>query len=326
MPSFQKPQLGSVKAKILLVGSFGSGKTYGALTFPRPAVIDAEGSVDLYGDEFDFVSLPTKSVQDAMDAVSQVTRGRVEVGGKPCETLVLDSLSSFYDTIQFAMMGDSGDIDQQKWGLIKRQYGEFIDTLYHKVNIHVVATARVKPLFVQKGKENAKVPEGAFLVDGEIIDCDKKVGYAFDLVFKLSVDEKGNRKARVMKSRGIFSADLPHGKVIDGGFSWALIEPILAKYKDGAERQTGNTSGEAAKQDLTMMTAPDRSAVLKAAGEACKAHTGATSAEMLLGFMASAITEQFGLDNPPQKFNDMNVEQLTWAAEHFTKLRESAVA
>lgn len=318
---FQKPQLGSVKAKILLVGSFGSGKTYGGLTFPRPAVIDSEGSADLYardkdGNGFDFVWCPTKSLKDALSEIQDVMKGKVLVDGKPCETLVLDSLSSFYDTVQYAMMRKDGAIDVQAWGLIKRQYAEFLDTLYHKVKTHVVATARVKPKFT-----GTDAKSGELLSDGEIIDCDKKVGYAFDLVFKLAV-EKGKRTAKVMKTRGLFSTVFSEGQVIDGGFSWSLIEPVLAQYQSGPDRETGITTEESAAKDAAMMHASDRGTLLKTAGEACRDYIGATTHEEVLSCMAEEIAQHFALDAHPKRFADMTVEQLAWAAEHFTKLSE----
>lgn len=321
MPAFQKPQLGSVKAKILLVGSFGSGKTYGGLTFPRPAVIDSEGSVDLYGNEFEFVSVPTKSLKEALGAINEVMRGKVEVAGKPCDTLVIDSLSSFYDGVQHAMMRPDGSIDMQAWGLIKRKYAEFIDTLYHKTDVHVVATARVKPKF-SADKTDKKT--GELLQDGEIIDCDKKVPYAFDLVFWLSIDANGKRTAKVMKSRGIFSKELPQGKVIDGGFSWSVVEAVLNKHKTGPARNTGKISEEVLEQDAAMLNPVNHTDALRAAYEALIAWKPETSKKEAAEEMLRTIAIEMEIAEK-EKLADLTPGQLTWLAEHFTKMREEAV-
>jgi hypothetical protein len=317
---FTKPNLGNVKAKILLLGSAGAGKTYGALTFPKPAVIDSEGSVDLYAADFDFVSVPTKSLSEAIDLTDAVINGKVKIDGKPCETLVIDSLTSFYNTVQHAGMADDGSIGMQQWGLIKRKFGEFVDMLYHKADCHVICTSWVKPKFTGNDKKS-----GELLSDGEVIDGDRKVSYAFDLIFKLNFDEKtGKRTATVLKARGVFGKHFNAGDVIPGGFNYELIRPILEGLKSRGKRDTGGTESDAVKTDKQLFqadTAQDHTAQLAdAIASFDKAFPGTATGDRTRGII-DAIVGHFDLQTRPGKWADVTAQQLKWAAGYYAKFQ-----
>jgi AAA domain len=318
--AFQKPKLGSVKAKILLIGEPGSGKTYAGLTFPAPAVIDSEGSVDLFSDQFDFVSVATKSLKEAIDATNEVMHGKVLVDGQPCKTLVIDSLTSFYNTIQHASMKTDGDIGMQGWGLIKRRFGAFLDTLYTKVDVHVVATAWVKPKFTGQDKKS-----GEMLSDGEVLDGDRKMSYAFDLVFKLSVDEKGNRTAKCLKARGIFGKAFKQGQVIKGGFTWATIEPILAQYQDLPARAQGQSEEDVLEQDRQFLVGEkplaDHTSALRYAFSSYTACFPTTPKEEIGVEILGAIKGHFDLQEIPKRSSDVTADQLKWAGDYFAKTK-----
>src|SRR5580692_6596927 len=121
--SFAEPQADAIPyAKILLLGEAGSGKTHAALTFPSPAVIDAEGSAGWFADRFKFKSVPTKSYRDVCDLVRQVC---ANPDGR--ETIVIDSLTTIYNGLVNAateqrISAGSDDLRPLDWSRIKRKF------------------------------------------------------------------------------------------------------------------------------------------------------------------------------------------------------------
>lgn len=317
--SFKKPVLGNARAKILLLGEPGAGKTFGALTFPAPAVIDAEGSVTLFGEQFDFVSDATKSVAEAIKMAEDVAAGRVKMDdGRPCQTLVIDSLTSLYNTVQIAAMGKNGEIDMQKWGLIKRSFSSLLDILYTKTDMHVVCTSWIKPKFTGNDKKT-----GELLADGEIMDGDRKSSYAFDLIFKLRVDPNtGKRSVLVMKARGIFGKHFEAGQVIHKPFSYELLAPIFEGLKGRGKHKTGPTEEESAVADKRMLEQGDEKNLKEMAAYALrsfrKVYPKATLAESQQRIFM-AIQNEFGYDVLPNRASEVAPEHFKWAGDLYSE-------
>jgi len=237
--TFTKSKTASRFAKVLLIGDAGSGKTHAALTFPKPAVIDAEGSIDWFADRFDFVSVPTKSYKDVTALVQSVRNGQVK-----CDTLVIDSLTSIYNGLLNAASSEREDLRPLDWGRIKRKFSQLLDELYHQLPTHVVCVGWIKPEYAKPGDNvNGKVVGANDLVKlGETFDGDRKAMYAFDFVFRMEA-KGGKHFATVVKSR---SGKLTEGQRIEN-FSFATIKALLPKGDAPAPR--GMTDEEQIERD-----------------------------------------------------------------------------
>jgi hypothetical protein len=246
--SFQKVDAAPRYAKVLLIGEAGTGKSHAALTFPKPAVIDAEGSAAWFADRFEYVAVPTKSYSEVRDLIRKVIAGQV-----PCETLVIDSLTSIYNGLLNATAAQREDFRPIDWGRIKRKFSQVLDELYVEVPMHVVCTGWIKPEYAKAGTVvNGKtVSSNDLVVLGEMFDGDKKVAYAFDFIIKIVGNDGKKARAVVLKSR---SGKLKAGQEI-ADFSWKTLAPLLSSA-GGSYR--GMTDAE--------QTARDRDAVASEGG------------------------------------------------------------
>jgi len=240
------------RAKVLLIGEAGVGKTHAALTFPNPAVIDAEGSIDWFSDRFAFTAVPTKSYSDVRDLTKQVREGKVQ-----CETLVIDSLTSIYNglvnaaTMERQKQG-SDDLRPLDWGRIKRKFSSLLDELYHKLKVNVVCVGWIKAEYAKPGDtvQGKVVAQNDLVKIGEVFDGDKKTMYAFDFVIKVLGNDGKRARAQIVKSR---SGALKAGQIIDD-FSWKTLEGLLPK---GASTYEGMTDeGQEAKDQSLFVGGP----------------------------------------------------------------------
>lgn len=244
-----KPQ--QRRAKVLLIGEAGVGKSHAALTFPNPAVIDAEGSADWFADRFKFVAVPTKSYSDVRDLVKSVREGRVK-----CDTLVIDSLTSIYNGLVNAatmerQRSGSDDLRPLDWGRIKRKFSSLLDELYNQLPMNVVCVGWIKPEYAKPGdKVNGKAVSANDLVKiGETFDGDRKTQYAFDFIFKIIGNDGSKTEAVVWKSR---SGKLKQGQTIRD-FSWKTLEALLPS---GESTYRGMTDEEQEHRDEGVLDAP----------------------------------------------------------------------
>ena len=237
--TFTEPSRTGRYAKVLLIGEAGSGKTHAALTFPKCAVIDAEGSIGWFADRFDFVSVPTKSYRDVTNLIGQVRAKRV-----PCETLVIDSLTTIYSGLVNAASADREDLRPLDWGRIKRKFSQLLDELYHTLPVHVVCIGWVKAEYAKPGDVvgGKTIRENDMIRTGETFDGDRKAMHAFDFVFKLHA-ANGKHSATVLKSR---SGALHEGQKIEN-FSWQTIKDIIPT--SGAAPTPGMTDDEQIARD-----------------------------------------------------------------------------
>lgn len=215
---FSKSEPALRRAKVLLIGDPGTGKTHAGLTFPKPAVIDAEGSSGWFADRFEFDAVATKSYRDVVELVRSV-----RASGK-YETLVVDSLTSIYQSLMNAASAEREDLRPLDWGRIKRKFSQLTDELYNQLPMHVVCIGWVKAEYAKAGDiVNGKTVGSNDLVKlGEVFDGDKKAMHAFDFIFRMTV-ENGRFFATVVKSR---SGQLKAGQRIEN-FSWSTIAPLV---------------------------------------------------------------------------------------------------
>jgi len=196
---FRKAQDEAVRMKACFYGKPGVGKSWTALHFPKPVVIDLEKGTALYGADFDFGVLRTQDVKVIEDAVDELM-----VDPQDYRTLIIDPMSVYCDLVQEDFLKqkriDTGDpnaaLKGTDYGPIKARIRRFINKLL-SLDLNIVVTAREKPEF----------QEGAFMKQvGVLPDIHKEVPHMFDTIIWIYIDDEGNR-------RGIAHPDVAPGVV-----------------------------------------------------------------------------------------------------------------
>lgn len=188
------------RLKLLLWGDSGTGKTTLALQFPKPVVIDLEGSSDLYGDKFVFDVLRANDPDDVMKSIDWLLTNKHDYS-----TLVIDPITIYWESLQkkwsdiFLKRNKGGkghrfefyDLQVRDWMTIKAEFKEFIRKI-KSLDMNIIITAR----------EKAKYKDSGFMVaDGETFDGEKSLQYEFDTVVRCFKDAKGNFTGMTVKDR-----------------------------------------------------------------------------------------------------------------------------
>lgn len=204
---FEKAVRRKAKAKIALMGTAGSGKTYGALKLARGlcgkdgkiAVLDTESnSADLYSNltEYDTCAISNYSVEVYIAAIKQC-----EASGYDC--LIIDSLSPAWD----ALLDDLERIKKTAtnsftaWKTLTPRYNELIQVIL-QAKMHIIATMRNKTEYAMEQNDKGKsVPKKIGLApvmrDG--------IEYEFTIVFNIDCD---SHYATTTKDRtSLFASD-----------------------------------------------------------------------------------------------------------------------
>jgi hypothetical protein len=136
--------------KVALWGDKKSGKTRFGLSFPKPCVIDTERGTLLYADKYDFAVKDANRWQELLQALDAL-----EKGGHEYETLVIDSLTIFWQDlidvqIEYVKNRRGNEVlSTGDWGTIKRRWKSFINRLVD-LNMHVVLVMREKDEYVNE--------------------------------------------------------------------------------------------------------------------------------------------------------------------------------
>ncbi len=187
---FQPATKVSKKLKILIYGASGTGKTLASLTFPRPAVVDAENGTDLYAGRDGvpgFSVLRIKTFEELQRAISYIQADK----GASFDTLVIDSVSVFYDVQKEAASKTSKDneLGYREWAKINNRMVYLYNALTN-LPVHIVCIAREAIEYETKAGNLTKV--------GTKPDADKRLVYMFDFIIRMNADHSGE----VIKSRG----------------------------------------------------------------------------------------------------------------------------
>lgn len=218
---FQKAKSLEKRLKLFLWGDSGVFKTTIALQFPKPAMIDLEGSADLYGDVFDFAVLKATTFEQVMSTIEWLSTQRHDF-----RTVVIDPFTVLWEALQkkwsdlflLRNKGSKGyrhefyDMQPKDWMTLKAELKEFIRKLI-ALDMNVVVTARQKPQY----------KEGSFMVAmGDTFDGEKSLPYLFDTIVHLYIDENGRHMGKCLKDRShklpLEPFELPK-------------EPLEARYK-----------------------------------------------------------------------------------------------
>jgi len=184
----KKPVVSECRLKALFYGCAGVGKTYAAIQFPKPYIIDTEGSTN----KPQYVRLIEKSdgaVLMTIDFDEMINEVRELLTTKhDYKTLILDSLTLAYNDLLEKAERKVGTEFGRHFGEANKRMKQLLNLLF-RLDMNVIITSHSKNEY------------GANLaVLGQTFDCYKKLDYLFDLVFE--IQKRGeNRVGIVKKSR-----------------------------------------------------------------------------------------------------------------------------
>ena len=192
------------KAKILLYGDSGSGKTVNSLLgVPGPiAVIDTEGGTAIYADQPGiprFHILETLSMADVKSALQFLKEGEHDF-----QTVVIDPLTILDTVIQHeaekrGMVARDGTLSFRGWGYRKREITKLYTMLYN-LPTHVIVTARERDIKKKVGEE--------FEVVGHTFQAHADTDYEFDIVIRLG-EKDGQHFGIIEKVRALYQNLIP---------------------------------------------------------------------------------------------------------------------
>jgi RecA/RadA recombinase len=219
------------KAKVLIYGPPGAGKSWVALEFPSPFYADTEGGVTQKEYTEKLVASngayfgPDEGSQDFKTVMEQVRE--LSKGGHPFKTFVLDSGSKlFNDTIarEADRIEEAGQKDE--FGSSKRPAVAFMRKLtawLQRMDMNTIIVAHEKPEWGIDPKTGQRTEVG------KTADIWDRLSYELDLT--LQVFRQGNsRKARVIKTR---LPGFPDGAVFD----WSYAELCKRFGEDAINRE-----------------------------------------------------------------------------------------
>ena len=172
------------KAKILLWGSYGTGKTFQALHFPAPAIVDMERGSENYTSQFDFKTFHATDPDKVMQGIMWLGKNTHDR-----KTVILDSMTEFWSALQkkwsdiFLQKNTNSvgnkeefyELQPRDWATIKAEFKDFLRKMLD-LDMHIVCTCREKTLY-EEGKFLKKI--------GEVQDSDRSLPYLFDTVVRL---------------------------------------------------------------------------------------------------------------------------------------------
>lgn len=240
--------------KIGLYGATGSGKTFTALLWAeglarregkRIAYIDTERGTDFYAtaipdrivhpDAFDFDTLPTKSIEEALEAVETLDTNEYGV-------LVIDSITHLWEAAKAAYQGrlmSTGGIPIQAWSSIKRPYKRLM-SLFLDGNFHAILCGR-------EGVVMEENEEGEPKVVGRKMKSEGETPYEPHILGRM-VPERIDDNIQTINV--MFEKDrsgvLMGKKFLNPNYS--TIEPIV-RYLTGSEQGKLGTEDENAERD-----------------------------------------------------------------------------
>lgn len=187
----KKPAMIESRLKALFYGCAGVGKTIAAIQFPKPYIIDTEGSTNKpqYVKEIDKVDgavLMTVDFDEMVNEVRELLTTKHEY-----KTLVIDSLTLLYNDLLEKAERKVGTDFGRHYGEANKRMKQLLNLLF-RLDMNVIITSHSKNEYGQN-----------LAVLGQTFDCYKKLDYLFDLVFE--IQKRGNHRVGLIKKSRIES-------------------------------------------------------------------------------------------------------------------------
>lgn len=179
MSLFKKAEPVGGRLKMYVYGESGTGKTVTALSFPSPAVIDAERGTEYYGQYFNFHKISTASPKEVHAAIDELLTDPGDF-----KTFVIDPFTAIYDMI----VAEREHMQKIKTGrpdytlqppdykYIKSEVKNLVLHLL-ALDMNVICTAR---------QVTSYMPGEFMKIDGTKPEGPKELPYMFDVVIKLT--------------------------------------------------------------------------------------------------------------------------------------------
>jgi len=185
----KKPAMIESRLKALFYGNAGVGKTMAAIQFPKPYIIDTEGSTNKtqYVREIEKVGgavLMTVDFDEMVNEVRELLTTQHEY-----KTLVIDSLTLLYNDLLEKAERKVGTEFGRHYGEANRRMKQLLNLLF-RLDMNVIITSHSKNEYGQN-----------LAVLGQTFDCYKKLDYLFDLVFE--IQKRGSTRVGVVKKSRI---------------------------------------------------------------------------------------------------------------------------
>lgn len=181
----KKPSVTECRLKALFYGNAGVGKTYAAIQFPKPYIIDTEGSTN----KPQYVKLIEKSggaVLMTTDFDEMINEVRELLTTKhDYKTLIIDSLTVSYTDLLEKAERKVGTEFGRHYGEANKRMKQLLNLLF-RLDMNVIITSHSKNEYGQN-----------LAILGQTFDCYKKLDYLFDLVFE--IQKRGTHRVGLVK-------------------------------------------------------------------------------------------------------------------------------
>lgn len=187
----KKPAMIESRLKALFYGCAGVGKTMAAIQFPKPYIIDTEGSTNKPQyvraiDAVDGAVLMTVDFDEMVNEVRELLTTNHEY-----KTLVIDSLTLLYNDLLEKAERKVGTEFGRHYGEANKRMKQLLNLLF-RLDMNVIITSHSKNEYGQN-----------LSVLGQTFDCYKKLDYLFDLVFE--IQKRGTHRVGLVKKSRIES-------------------------------------------------------------------------------------------------------------------------
>lgn len=187
----KKPAMIESRLKALFYGNAGVGKTMAAIQFPKPYIIDTEGSTNKpqYVKAIDKVDGAVLMTVDFDEMVSEVRE--LLTTQHDYKTLVIDSLTLLYNDLLDKAERKVGTDFGRHYGEANKRMKQLLNLLF-RLDMNVIITSHSKNEYGQN-----------LAILGQTFDCYKKLDYLFDLVFE--IQKRGTQRVGLVKKSRIES-------------------------------------------------------------------------------------------------------------------------
>lgn len=181
----KKPSAIECRLKALFYGNAGVGKTYAAVQFPKPYIIDTEGSTNKpqYVKLIENVGgavLMTTDFDEMVNEIRELLTTKHEY-----KTLIIDSLTVCYTDLLEKAERKVGTEFGRHYGEANKRMKQLLNLLF-RLDMNVIITAHSKNEYGQN-----------LAILGQTFDCYKKLDYLFDLVFE--IQKRGTHRVGLVK-------------------------------------------------------------------------------------------------------------------------------
>lgn len=187
----KKPAMIESRLKALFYGNAGVGKTMAAIQFPKPYIIDTEGSTNKPQyvkaiDKVDGAVLMTVDFDEMVNEVRELLTTKHDY-----KTLVIDSLTLLYNDLLDKAERKVGTDFGRHYGEANKRMKQLLNLLF-RLDMNVIITSHSKNEYGQN-----------LAILGQTFDCYKKLDYLFDLVFE--IQKRGTHRVGLVKKSRIES-------------------------------------------------------------------------------------------------------------------------